>query len=286
MANDKIKTAVENLLDMFKSQSFPEAVAFTIIQGDINSKPSSRWSLGNRVLMLISGTRDARGYRQWETVGRQVKKGAKAIAIFAPLTKTVEDKASGKSKTIIFGFRPIPVFRIEDTEGEPLPQEIASTPATYPPFYDVAEKLGIEVHWSPVNENAYGSFSVLRNIITLHSQDAFIYFHELAHAVHSTFVDLMEIDINRAEIVADVTAAVLCQIQGITGYELQTYRYVQEYCSRKDDAFVLKAIMSALNDVEMVVTRILDVARQPHGSIVNAAESLTTNTLSNADGVC
>ena len=264
MTNDKIKCSTEKLIEMFKTQSFPTTVAFTIIRGDSISKPSSRWSIGNRILMLLSGTSDARGFRQWETVGRQVKKGAKAIAIFAPLTKTVEDTSAGKSKTIIFGFRPIPVFRIEDTEGEPLPEEIASTPATYPPFYEVAERLGIEVKWSPIDENAYGYFSVLNNKITLHSQDAFIYFHELAHAVHNTFVSLMTIDINHAEIVADVTAAVLCQLQGISGYQEQTYEYVRRYCKNKEPQAILKSIMSALNDVEMIVMKIIEVAEQPH----------------------
>lgn len=285
MTNDKIKVATGCLMEMFRTQSFPEAIAFTIIHGDSTSKPSSHWSLGNRILMLVSGTRDARGYRQWGTVGRQVKKGAKAIAIFAPLTKTVEDKTTSQNRTIILGFRPIPVFRIEDTEGEPLPEEIASTPATYPPFYEVAERMGIEVRWSPIDQNAYGYFSVLNNSITLHSQDAFIYFHELAHAIHNTFVNLMTIDINRAEIVADVTAAVLCQLQGITGYELQTYRYVQEYCSCKDDTFVLKAIMSALSDVEMVVSKILDVARQPYDNTSNIPEFLSINVPSAATSV-
>jgi Zn-dependent peptidase ImmA (M78 family) len=210
----------------------------------------------------MAGTSDARGYRQWEVVGRSVKKGAKSIAIFAPLSKIVENTGDGKNKTIIFGFRPIPVFRIEDTEGEPLPDEIASVPAIYPPFYEVAERLGIEVRWSPIDENAYGYFSVLNNSITLHSEDAFIYFHELAHAVHNTFVNLRTIDINRAEIVADVAAAVLCQLQGISGYQVQTYEYVRRYCRDKAPQAVLRAVMSALTDVEQVVNKIIDVAQQ------------------------
>lgn len=259
--NERVKTATESLMEMFRTQSFPATVAFTIIHGDSTSKPSSRWSLGNRVLMLISGTRDARGYRQWETVGRQVKKGVKAISIFAPLTKTVEDIATGKSKTIIFGFRPIPVFRIEDTDGEALLEDIDSTPATYPPFYQVAERMNVEVKWTPIDENAYGSFNILDNRITLHSQDAFIYFHELAHAVHNTFVDILSIDRNRAEIVADVTAAVLCEMQSICGYQAQTYEYVKNYCRNKEESAVLKAIMGALTEVEQVVNKILDFAQ-------------------------
>jgi len=34
--------------------------------------------------MMVNGTYDARGYNQWKTVGRQVKKGSKLYYITAP----------------------------------------------------------------------------------------------------------------------------------------------------------------------------------------------------------
>ena len=77
-----------------------------------------------------------------------------------------------------------------------------------------------------------------------------------------TFVNLNTIDINRVEIVADVTAAVLCQLKGICGYQAQTYEYVSKYCRDKAPKTVLAAVMGALADIEQVVNKIIEVAQQ------------------------
>jgi hypothetical protein len=79
MINDKINEIFTKLLDMFASGELPPAIARTVIQrqqGD--NKPSDRWSFSNQLLMIIAGTSDARGFRQWQQANRTVKKGAKA----------------------------------------------------------------------------------------------------------------------------------------------------------------------------------------------------------------
>jgi hypothetical protein len=44
-------------------------------------------------VIFLSGTQDARGFRQWKQVGRYVRKGGKAIYILVPrITKTVDDE--------------------------------------------------------------------------------------------------------------------------------------------------------------------------------------------------
>jgi antirestriction protein ArdC len=80
--------------------------------------------------MYLNETDDARGFRQWLQVGRHVKKGSKAFYIIGPVTKKITEKKSLDSgekvreeKQIIAGFKAIPVFRIEDTEGEPIIRE-------------------------------------------------------------------------------------------------------------------------------------------------------------------
>ena len=123
-----IKNAVNQLLDMFQSGKLPERVAFSIIHrhpGDVI--PSDKWSIGNRILQMLQGTADARGYKQWQEVGRQVRKGAHAIHILAPLTYKIKDKdeltGEDVEKIIVKGYRPIPVFRYEDTDGKALPYD-------------------------------------------------------------------------------------------------------------------------------------------------------------------
>ena len=99
-----IHNAINNMLDMFKSGNFPQSVAMSIIrkhEGD--NIPSDNWTLGNRLLMKMQGTEDARGFRQWQQVNRQVKKGAKAIHIFSPIMKNLtETNKTGEEVKKIF----------------------------------------------------------------------------------------------------------------------------------------------------------------------------------------
>ena len=126
-----------------------------------------------------------------------------------------------------------------------------------PPFIDVAEKLDIKVKWKPLSCAVYGYYSPRDNSITLGSKDFIVYFHELAHAVNATYADLSK-DIKKAEVVAELTAAVLCEMNGISGYESQAYKYIQRFCADMEDKAVLKNIMRTLNEVEKIIGIILD----------------------------
>ena len=145
-----IHNAIDNMLNMFKNGNFPQAVAMSIIrkhEGD--NIPSDNWTLGNRLLMKMQGTEDARGFKQWKQVNRQVKKGSKAIHILSPVMKkiTETDDKTGEEvqKTIIIGFSPLPVFRYEDTEGVGLPLYDYS-PKTYPPSLMLLKNLVLKSH--------------------------------------------------------------------------------------------------------------------------------------------
>jgi antirestriction protein ArdC len=104
------------------------------------------YSFGNQVLIAMQrpdATRVA-GYRAWQKLGRQVRKGEQGIAILAPVTlspKTNEDqqrprspeesapttgdaqaaKPSEDKPRIIQRFKVAHVFDISQTEGDPLP---------------------------------------------------------------------------------------------------------------------------------------------------------------------
>ena len=271
MKKDKetlIKNAVESLMKMFQTAEFPQKLAHSVIRkNEADIIPSDAWSLANRALMISQHTADARGYKQWGEVGRNVIKGGTAIYIFAPMTKKIKDKdketGDETDKVILYGFRPIPVFRYEDTEGEPLP-EFDYRPKTYPNFFDVAEKLNIKVEYRPMQGNFLGRYMSKTKMkkIELCSQDASIYFHELAHAVHNTFVDLATYDKDKAEIVAEFSACVLSELSGVSDYQFQGYEYIKRYCGGEDKPeVVLKKIMGVLNDVEKIVGIILDTTK-------------------------
>lgn len=270
MKKDKatiIKEAVNNLFTTFQRGDFPIQLAHSVIRKyDADIIPSDNWSLGNRALMMSANTTDARGYKQWAEVGRNVIKGSKAIYIFAPLTKKVKDtdEVSGeeKEKIVIVGFTTVPVFRYEDTEGEDLPN-FNYRPQTYPHFFDVANKLNLKVEYRPLQANYLGRYHPQLSLIQLCSWDSNVYYHELAHAVHNTFTDLTKYDRNKAEIVAEFSACVLSELSNASGgYEFQGYEYIQRYCGNEEKPEqVLKKIMSVLNEVEKVVGIVLDTTR-------------------------
>ncbi|MCL6559042.1 MAG: ssDNA-binding domain-containing protein [Firmicutes bacterium] len=265
---EKAKEALGRLLNMFETGNLPAAVARTVIQAKAGgNKPSDKWSLGNRLLMALADTDDARGFKQWQEVGRQVKKGAKAFYILAPFTKknivkvwetdpeTGEEREVEQERTVITGFHGVPVFRYEDTEGKPLPGADYDPPEP-PPLFEVARRFVSDVRYKPFVGGYYGYFRP--DEIVLHTHDVRTFFHELAHAVHHTLKPggLKGGQHADQEIVAEVTAAALCEMYGYQGYIWHGWEYIKRYSSHEPQK-ALKAVMGVLADVEKVLEIIL-----------------------------
>ena len=100
--NNKVSQTLDAVLDRFKSGDIPQAVSYAMFP--IPDLPSSRWSLLNRTIMFISGTCDARGYKQWQQAGRFIKKGSKAVytqdecVFFHELAHVAHEKVIGHLK--------------------------------------------------------------------------------------------------------------------------------------------------------------------------------------------
>ncbi|MGB9793066.1 MAG: ArdC-like ssDNA-binding domain-containing protein [Thermacetogeniaceae bacterium] len=273
---ERMKEALNRLLAIFESGDLPAAVARTLIQPVPGyEKPSDKWSLGNKILMLLAGTEDARGFRQWQEVGRRVKKGAKAFYILAPRTKKVKkrvvDPDTGEEReeeqTVLIGFKDIPVFRYEDTEGEPLPQPDYRPPEP-PPLYEVARKFGVkEITYTPFDGRCYGFYTwgPGGKKIGLHTHDVITWFHELGHTVHGTFRTLKGGQDPEQEIVAEVFAATMCEYFGIRGYHWHAWEYVKAYSGREPQK-ALKAVFRVLSDVEECLRRVWEVQKGQEGS--------------------
>ena len=262
---EKITAATAKLLEMFHSGKFPAMAKRSILLKSYGNSPCSKWSFGNLLTILLSGTDDARGFRQWEEVGRKVKKGAKALYILGPMTytKTVTDPDTGEEKkeTFVKGFRPIPVFAFESTEGSELEQASFSPPEP-PPLHEVAERYGIKVSYDACTGRALGSCKVDGSEIILRAHDVDVWFHELAHAVDARLSESGRLKGGQVavdEIVAEMTSGVLCQIYGIEGYECQAWNYIKHYADDSPEK-ALKQIYILLGRVEAIVTDILQVA--------------------------
>ena len=271
MKTELIQNSLVKLLSMFRDQQFPAEIGWQLIRrrkGD-HPLPSDAWSAGNRLIMLASGTQDARGFSQWRDVGRRVNPGSKALYIAAPISRKVKaDTGQAADETddaamVIVGFRWIPVFRLEDTIGKPLPEIEDLTPEVLPPLFDVAAKLGVSaVRYVPFDGHALGIYNVGSKEIRLSEQSALTFYHELMHHLDSQIEPIRPSRLCEAELIAELGGSVLCSIQGIHGYESGSFRYLQMYAEGKEPEAVLKSLMTVAARVEQLVGVVLDAAEE------------------------
>lgn len=256
--------AVENIVQMFTEEKFPAQLARVLIKRADNDieKPSDRWSILNQLIMLNTGkTTDARTYKQWNEVGRYVKKGAKAFQIIAPIVKKVKTDDDNEEESRLIGFRGMSVFAVENTEGK----EITITDYT-PQHIDInaekliriTEKLGCKVSYLPYGSKVLGTYHPLERKIILRSEDYDVLAHEVGHFLHDLTEGINSVDRNTAEIIAELTAAVLCEMNGVHGYERQSFDYIREYSRANDAKAVIKAINKVLATVEKNIAVIID----------------------------
>ncbi len=69
------------------------------------------------------------GYRTWQQLGRQVRRGERGLQILAPVIRKVtvdNDEDEAKEQRRVVGFRVVHVFDISQTDGEPLPEVTAA----------------------------------------------------------------------------------------------------------------------------------------------------------------
>jgi len=291
-AYKKAENQLNTLLELFKTGDIEEEASKAFItpeEGD--DRPIFDWSFRNRLMVMISGTRDARGYNQWQDVGRQVKEGAESIRILAPHTyrKTVEEEseierlrekgyATEEEKTeegvkfeIMNGYRAVPVFRVEDTkemedfDGEPYrPEEVDYTPKQedLPELMPLAEKLGVYVEYEATRGRAYGSYS--GDKIRLHTEEQQTFYHELAHRVDEELQGSLKAGQDpEQEACAELSAAVLTRLyEGEeAAQEAYSYEYLQNYSDRDmnaEDAYDLA--LKVIGRVEKILKYVIEKA--------------------------
>ncbi len=83
-----------------------------------------RYSFSNALLLSRQdpdATRVA-GFATWKKLGRAVRKGERALWILAPMTGRRTRSDDGEEHRPILGFRPVAVFDVAQTDGDPLPE--------------------------------------------------------------------------------------------------------------------------------------------------------------------
>ncbi len=268
----KAEETARKLLTAFESGNLPKALAQVFLRRK-DDVPCRRWSWNNQIITALMGYQEARGFRQWEEVGRKVKPGEKAFYILAPLVKEEKatDEQTGEETTrrILYGFKGLPVFGLEQTEGEPLPQqdtEVTNWIASLP-LYEVARSWGLVIEAyngdtkAPLGQYARGQGIALgvRNLAT--------WAHELIHAADDKNGNLKERGQHwRAEIVAELGGAVLLEILGYPTESDQggCWHYIRSY-AEKADLDPLWACSQVIDRVCKAVVRLLEEAERENG---------------------
>ena len=167
------------------------------------------YSFNNIILIYIQNPNATKlmGYKKWNTVNRRVKKGAKAIWIYAPMIMKDDDFESGsdagfdsavQNKKVV-GFKAVKVFDITDTEsmnpkgeipqepkwfGDSLPEEKADR--LFDLGLKLSDNLGIKVDREEAKRGEKGwALKDHINIVTdIAGAGAFsTLIHEIAHSL-------------------------------------------------------------------------------------------------------
>lgn len=275
-SKEKIQEQAEKLLTVFQEDNLP-VLARAVFRSK-NNKPCEKWSFNNYLLMLLSGTNDARGIRQWNSVNRKVKAGCHAFYILAPsmvkISKDIEktDPETGKVEIEhkrfehLNGFLGVPVFRFEDTEGEPLP--IDDFNFTVPArFEELVQKLNLKIECTPFENGYYGTFYHKENRITLSTPEIKTFFHEIAHAVDQVLNGTLKPGQDpEQETVAEMSGAVIGTLLGYETSLGNSKEYIKSYNSGE-----IKAVYRLLDRIGKVCKYILDNTVQAFGQ----AETIT-----------
>ena len=257
----KAENVATRIIEAFKAGTIPKALSQVFIHR-ADESPCRKWSWGNQLLVALSGATDARGFRQWQEVKRSVRKGEKAFYILAPCTKKIRDKETEEERVIVVGFRGVPVFGVEQTDGEPLPVDVENERFLDGlPLRQVADHWGLSVEsYTGEGGRALGWYQHGK-AIALGVKNLSTWAHELCHAADDRLGELKGSTKEIREVVAEFAGATLLECLGQeTDADLGgAWEYILSHSGRQQG----RAVQNCLKVVERVantVALILDTA--------------------------
>lgn len=272
---DRAQEIADGILTAFEEGRIPKALAHVFLA--VDESPSTSWSWLNRLTIALNGHTYARGFRQWQKVGRSVKKGERACSILIPIKKWVSttetDAETGEEKKVRFqitvGFKGIPVFGFSQTEGDDLPgHREARAHIDHLPLVDVARSWGIKIDpFNAATRPHLGLYNPGSRKIGLGVKNLSTWAHELMHAAdHRVQGDIQPGQRADQEIVAELGGAVLLEC---LGYEDESDRggcweYIQSYAENSKKAIKL-------------ATELVDRTCEAVALILRTAEELEAN---------
>ena len=246
-----------------------------------------RYSFNNTLLIAMQRP-DATlvtGYRNWQSMGRQVKKGEKGITILAPAPikrkreQEILDQnhkplldADGNPRTeevevVIPRFKPTTVFDISQTDGEPIetlaPEELTEAVADYDLFMEAITAVSpVPIRFDEIAGEAKGYYHSGDKEIVIQkgmseSQTIKTAIHETGHArLHDK--DIMEkqgIEKDRLtkEVEAESVAYCVCSAFGVDTSEY-SFPYIAGWSSNRD----MKELKASMDIIRKTAGEMID----------------------------
>jgi len=263
----KAESAAARIVGLFRAGNVPKVLAPIVIKRR-DGVPCRRWSWSNQLITALHGYSDARGFRQWEQVGRHVKKSERAFYILAPCTRKIRERdgetGEESDRVALYGFRGVPVFGYEQTDGAALPVDTENQQFIDGlPLVSVASAWGLSVETYDGADARHRGYYRHGQGIALGVKNLATWAHELVHAAdarHGTLTKKSGQQLDN-DVVAELGGAVLLQC---LGYEHDSdtggaWRYIERYAEKHGKApiSVCEKLLSRVCDA---VALILDTA--------------------------
>lgn len=242
----------------------------------------------NNTLLIAMQRPDATlvtGYRNWQSMGRQVKKGEKGITIIAPAPikrkkeQVVLDQdqkpvigPDGKPKTeevevTLPCFKAITVFDIEQTTGEPIrtlaPEILTAAVEDFDLFLQAIREISpVPIRFDAIEGSANGYYHNLDKEIVIkkdmsQSQTLKTAIHETAHArLHDKEImesQGIEKDRLTKEVEAESVAYCVCSV-----FELDTSEYSFPYIAGWSSGKELRELKASMDVIRKTAGEIID----------------------------
>jgi DNA primase catalytic core len=260
------------------------------------------YSLNNQLLIakqMPEATRVA-GYKTWQKLGRQVRKGEKAqIMILAPMVVKARAEEPGQPDPVdaqgnpvsrVVGFRGVPVWDISQTDGDPLPTRpdaphLLAGQAPEGLWDALAEQVsaaGFTLHRGDPGGGANGvTRGADRTVIVRDDVDdaqaVKTLAHELAHVLLHFSDDSPVIDcVGTGEVEAESVAFIVCQANDMDTSSY-TLPYVAGWAGATKDPDILAVVRGTAERVNRAARTILDtMAPQAPDEAVQAVSARIT----------
>lgn len=244
------------------------------------------YSFGNCMLIALQTKGQATrvcGYRSWETLGRHVRQGEKAIRILAPMPYKTKEKVPVikdggfvydehgikmmEEKTITrVGFKPCAVFDYAQTEGEALPEIVhllKGEKENVEGFLQaIRDAVTVPVFIEHIDGAANGFFSRVDQKIVIDDELPDIQkiktgIHEAAHSLMHSSAEEALIPRGVKELEAESVATIVCNHFGIDSSDY-SLGYINEWAPKDD----LSDFKESLDRIQKTSCRIIDGMEQ------------------------